>query len=40
MNEKIELAASGGDFYIWIIMFSILLVGVAYLAYTNKDEQR
>lgn len=40
MNEKIETAASGGDFYIWIVMFSILIVGVGYLAYINKDIER
>ncbi|MDQ7045924.1 MAG: hypothetical protein Q9M32_08430 [Sulfurimonas sp.] len=37
MDEKIQVAASGGDFYIWIVMFSILIVGVGYLAYANKD---
>jgi len=40
MNETVEKAASGGDFYIWIVMFSILIVGVAYLAYVNKDIER
>ncbi len=40
MNENLENAASGGDFYIWIVMFSILIVGVGYLAYINKDIER
>ena len=40
MNEQIDQAASGGDFYIWIVMFSILIVGVAYLAWINKDIER
>ncbi len=40
MNEKVTQAASGGDFYIWIVMFSILVVGVGYLAYINKDIER
>lgn len=40
MNENIEQAASGGDMLIWIVMFSILLIGVAYLAYVNKDIER
>jgi hypothetical protein len=40
MHEEINQAASGGDFYIWMIMFSILIVGVGYLAYVNKDIER
>jgi len=40
MKEEINQAASGGDFYIWIVMFSILIVGVGYLAYINKDIER
>jgi len=40
MNESIEQAASGGDFYIWISIFSILIIIVGYLAYTNKDIER
>ncbi|MDQ7044142.1 MAG: hypothetical protein Q9M40_06370 [Sulfurimonas sp.] len=40
MSEKINQASSGGDFYIWAIMFSILIVGVGYLAYVNKDIER
>jgi len=40
MGENVEKAASGGDFLIWIIMFSILIVGVGYLAYINKDIER
>ncbi len=40
MQENINKAASGGDFLIWIVMFSILLVGVGYLAWINKDIER
>ena len=40
MNEQVNAAASGGDFYIWIVMFGILIVGVGYLAYINKDIKR
>jgi hypothetical protein len=40
MHEEINQAASGGDFYIWIVTFTILIVGVAYLAYINKDLER
>lgn len=40
MGEEINSAASGGDFYIWIVMFSILIIGVGYLAYINKDIER
>jgi len=40
MAENIEKASSGGDFYIWIATFSILLIGVGYLAYINKDIER
>ncbi len=40
MNENIEKAASGGDMLIWIIMFSVLVVAVGYLAYINKDIER
>ena len=40
MDENIEQAASGGDFFIWVVMFSILIVGVGYLAYINKDIER
>ncbi len=40
MNENLENAASGGDFYIWVVMFSVLIVGVGYLAYVNKDIER
>ena len=40
MNEQVNAAASGGDFYKWIAMFSILIVGVGYLAYKNKDIER
>lgn len=40
MGEQIESAASGGDFFIWIAIFSILIIGVGYLAYVNKDIER
>jgi len=40
MNNKVITATSGSDFYIWIAMFSILIIGVAYLAYKNKDIER
>jgi hypothetical protein len=40
MNESLEKAASGGDIYIWIATFSILLLAVGYLAYINKDIER
>ena len=40
MQEEINSAASGGDFYIWVVMFSILIIGVGYLAYINKDIER
>ena len=40
MNENIEKAYAGGDFLIWIVMFSILVVGVGYLAWINKDIER
>ncbi|WP_297443429.1 hypothetical protein [Sulfurimonas sp.] len=40
MNEHVEKAATGGDFIIWIIMFTILIVVVAYLAWINKDIER
>jgi hypothetical protein len=40
MQEELNSAASGGDFYIWVVMFSILIVGVGYLAYINKDIER
>ena len=40
MGEQVNTAASGGDFYIWITVFSILIVAVGYLAYKNKDIER
>jgi len=40
MNESIEKAASGGDFYIWAVTFGILIIGVGYLAYINRDIER
>jgi len=42
MKDKIDVdkVASGGDFYIWIMMFSILIIITGYLAWINKDMQR
>lgn len=41
MNEEmIDQAAHGGSIYIWIVMFSVLLIIVGYLAYKNKDIPR
>jgi len=40
MTEEINSAASGGDFYIWAITFSILIIGVGYLAYINRNIER
>jgi hypothetical protein len=40
MNESIEKAASGGDMLIWVVMFTLLVVAVGYLAYVNKDIER
>ena len=40
MTENIDKATSGGDFLIWIVMFSILIVAVGYLAWINKDIER
>ncbi len=40
MNENIEKAANGGDMLIWLVMFSILVIVVGYLAYVNKDIER
>ncbi|WP_457745942.1 hypothetical protein [Sulfurimonas sp.] len=40
MNENIEKATSGGDFLIWVVMFTILVVGVGYLAWINRDIER
>ncbi len=40
MNEAIEKAASGGDFLIWSVMFGLLVIGVGYLAWINKDIER
>lgn len=37
MDESINQVASGGDFLIWIVMFSILIVIVAYLAWINRN---
>lgn len=40
MNEAINKAASAGDMLIWIVMFNILIIGVGYLAWINKDIER
>jgi len=40
MDEQINQAASGGDFLIWIVMFSILITGVGYLAWINRNIER
>lgn len=40
MNENVNQAASGGDFFIWVVMFSVLIVAVGYLAWINKDIER
>lgn len=40
MNEAVEKAASSGDMLIWIVMFSIMVIGVGYLAWINKDIER
>ena len=41
MNEKmIDQAAHGGSLYIWIVMFTLLVIIVGYLAYKNKDIPR
>ncbi len=40
MHEEINQAASGGDFLIWIVMFSILVIGVGYLAWVNRNIER
>ena len=40
MEENINKAASGGDLLIWGIIFSILIIGVGYLAWVNKDIER
>lgn len=40
MNEEINKAASGGDLLVWGIMFSILIVGVGYLAWINRNIER
>ena len=40
MNETIDKAASGGDIYIWIVMFSLLVVLVTFLAYKDRDKER
>lgn len=40
MNDNIDKATSGGDMLIWVVMFSILIIIVGYLAYVNKDIER
>ena len=40
MNTTIDKAASGGDFYIWIVMFGLLVVIVGYLAYIDRNKER
>jgi len=40
MNEEINKAASGGDLLVWGIMFGILIVGVGYLAWINRNIER
>jgi hypothetical protein len=41
MDEtKINQAASGGDIYIWLATFTILLIGVGYLAWINRNNER
>lgn len=40
MNENLEKASVSSDMFIWITMFSILIIVVAYLAYINKDIER
>lgn len=39
-TETIDKAASGGDIYVWIAVFSVLVIIVGYLAYVNKDVER
>lgn len=40
MSEEINKAASGGDLLVWVIMFSILIVGVGYLAWINRNIEK
>jgi hypothetical protein len=40
MNEVIDKAASGGDMLIWMLMFSIMVVGVGYLAWKDRNKER
>jgi len=40
MNENIETAANSGNFLIWAIMFGILIMGVGYLAWINRNIER
>jgi len=40
MSENIQTAASSGNFFIWVVMFGILVVGVGYLAWINRDIER
>lgn len=40
MDKNTQEVAFNGDLFIWITMFSILVIIVAYLAYINKDIER
>jgi len=40
MDNAIDTASSSANFYIWIVMFSILIIGVGYLAYISKDVEK
>ena len=40
MNENIEAAANGGNFLVWAVMFGILIIGVGYLAWINRNIER
>jgi len=40
MDKTITQAASSGDFLIWSIMFGILIIGVGYLAWINRNIER
>jgi len=40
MEKNIEHATNSSDFFIWMVTFSISLIGADYLAWTNKDIER
>ena len=40
MEKNLEHATNSGDLFIWIVTFTILLIGVGYLAWINKDIER